>query len=998
VNKENEYSVLKDNATLEQHGLKFKYYSYGETIVKIFSYLLIDNVEVDSDYGHGDTIVYYNGNERLKISTWPKSEGEWFKGRLEDRIKSYIAEIIKQNKDHILHISKNIDELAKQSEYINTSGLNIHQEIKLALSSNYLALSQLDEIDDWEQVKSGNMSGWRKRVTKNVEKIGELVDFVKNPEHRVHLHNQQYHDLIDKKYSYLFSSIESYPLSDEQKKAVISEEDRHLLIAAAGSGKTSTIVAKAVYLVESGQANPEDILVLAYNKDAKDELNNRFQTLVNKFPCYKSAIEAKTFHGFGSDIISVVEKKKPSVSVLANSSAVQMASLFQEITNELINVNESFARSWIEYLTIFKNPIVNLINDIKTFDEYRAYLSELGAHWKKSDNKLRLVLNALDGTEVKSLEELRIANWLIINGVEFKYERRYEIDTADQEHRQYYPDFYYPEVDLYHEHFAFNREGQAPSFFYNYKEGVDWKRKLHVKHNTKLFETFSYQVSEGNIFELLKNNLIKYGVTFRQKTFEQLNLLAKETFNPKKDFQLFMTFLRHFKANNSTFNSIREKINQPPDPNRNLKFFEVFKEIYEAYQAMLCTNQEIDFEDQVNRACKYLEGNEYNHGYNYILVDEFQDISQDRKRMIQALIGQNETAKLFAVGDDWQSIYRFSGADINIMTHFADHFGVVTESHLTRTYRSFQGIVDVASEFIQRNPNQIQKKVKACNNIDMNQVYIREFDSISDQLSQIKTQLLKINKVAVKRNQVVSVFLLGRYNHLEPIDLISELSELSNISLSFKTIHTAKGLEADYVIILNVEHSIYGFPSQISDDPLLKMVIPNPEKFPHAEERRLMYVAITRAKRGVYIFSNSKSYSTFSNELKDMEGVSLTAKVRRRNPCPKCDTGELVKRNGKQGNFMECSNYQNCKYTEAALERKNPCPYCETGELVKRKSKLGPFLGCSNYPNCKFLKSICPKCGNDIKVERKWKVGTRRAYDVTSYCTSNTCDYKKEGY
>ena len=386
----------------------------------------------------------------------------------------------------------------------------------------------------------------------------------------------------------------------------------------------------------------------------------------------------------------------------------------------------------------------------------------------------------------------------------------------------------------------------------------------------KLIETYSYQVHDGTIFEKLKTQLLKHGVKFKPLKTKELNQLIKGAFNPSRDYKLFMSFLRHFKANNCTFDDVRKVAGTSPDKTRYVLFLEIFKMIFDAYQKKLKANNEIDFEDMINIACRYVEKNKYNPDYKYILVDEFQDISQDRKRMIIALLKQKDR-KLFAVGDDWQSIYRFSGADINIMTKFSQHFGTAVEGQLTKTYRCFQGIVDVASEFIQKNPNQLPKKLKAHEDQDNNQVFIVDYESNLEQHAQVKELICKINQKAVRNNKVVSVFLLGRYNRLNPKALICELNEFKNVKVSFKTIHSAKGLEADYVFLLNVEYGVSGFPSLISDDPILNMVIPEPESFLYAEERRLMYVAITRAKRAAFLFSNKKKQSIF---IKELSGIS----------------------------------------------------------------------------------------------------------------------------
>ncbi|MDH5570904.1 MAG: UvrD-helicase domain-containing protein, partial [Gammaproteobacteria bacterium] len=746
--------------------------------------------------------------------------------------------------------------------------------------------------------------------------------------------------------------LEKYPLTEEQKRAAIINEDRNLLIAAAGSGKSSTIVAKAIYLIESGLATPEQILVLAYNKDAQVEINERLDKLVNISPRYDKPIDSRTFHGLGSDILISVEKKKPAISEMATASKNRLALLFQNLIQELITNSPQFAADWLSYMATCKHSTPDL-ETIRTYREYNDFNLEQGGRWNQTREGRRVCFTTMNGYEVKSLEELRIANWLTINGISFEYERAYENDTADEHHRQYYPDFYYPEVDLYHEHFALNKSGRAPKFMRNYEEGVVWKRNLHEINETKLIETHSAHVSDGSIFEHLESELKSHGIRPKPISGKKIDQIISSSFNPEMDTQLFSTFLRHYKANNVSIEELRTKAMDMHDKTRSTLFISLFESIYQLYQTKLHQLKEIDFEDQINLACNYIEQRKYKHPYKYILVDEFQDISQDRKRMVLALLGQHEDIKLFAVGDDWQSIYRFSGADINIMTHFATYFGVTSQNHLTQTFRSYQGIVDIAAEFVQRNDNQIKKQVTAYTDIPSDQVFVYEYTSMENQLNQVSDLLEKMNQTAVQNNQRLSVFLLARYNHIRPKSLGKYQRQFTMLDIDFKSVHGSKGLEADYVILLNVESGDYGFPSTITDDLLLQLVIPQPETYPHAEERRLMYVAITRAKRSMFIFSSKSRPSDFTKEIAQLPRVKAPKSLIPDHPCPECDTGELRIRVGKYGGFWGCTNYPDCKHTEPFL-----CPECKTGSMVSRDSENGRFLGCSNYPRCKHTHNL----------------------------------------
>lgn len=574
---------------------------------------------------------------------------------------------------------------------------------------------------------------------------------------------------------------------------------------------------------------------------------------------------------------------------------------------------------------------------------------ELGAKRKMMPSGMQLTITTIDGKEVRSFEEARIANWLALKGVVYEYERQYVNPKDPETPVNYHPDFYYPQAGVYHEHFAINAEGKTPDFIDDsYIDEMEFKRKSHQENGTTLIETLSAQFWDGTVFERLEQSLHEHGVPFNPLTRSEINSLVRQTFNPDVDCHIFISFMHHFKANHASFELLKQKSRNLPDQGRVSLFLQLFEAIYNEHTKRLNQNGQIDFEDQINKACEHLESNRYRHPFKFILVDEFQDTSQDRKRMIQALLDQNESVKLFAVGDDWQSIYRFAGADIEIMTHFSNHFGATAQNYLTQTYRSYQGIVDVSSEFVQRNENQLKKKVSAARDIEKDQVILYGYESEQDQAEQLAGLLSKLNSIPSENR--LTVFLLARYSHIKP----KKLGSFPNLDIKFSTIHASKGLQADYVILLNAKTGPYGFPSTISDDPLMELVIPEPENYPHAEERRLMYVAITRAKKSVFIFSNQKKFSPFVTELAEIDRVkTISLLPERLNPCPECDTGEISKRIGKYGVFYGCSNYPDCEYTSPV-----ECPKCGSGKLIKRESKYGHFLSCSKFPKCKYSESL----------------------------------------
>ena len=758
-------------------------------------------------------------------------------------------------------------------------------------------------------------------------------------------------------YASVFDTVEKYPLTDEQREAVVTEEDNILLVAAAGSGKSSTLVAKILYLLKEGHYQANQIIAFAYNKDAQLELSARIDALFERFNWTGERVPARTFHGFCMEVLATVHDEKPSIAAVATASKNQQLNFFIQLVDRLRRSNPSFAADLLNYYSIFKLPAPRE-GDIQSLSDYNDYLKSLKGQGGRDPltGEWRVSLTSMNGVEVKSLEELRIANWLFLNGIRFEYERRYEYNTADQQHRQYYPDFYYPDIDVWHEHFAIDHQGKAPKFMKAYEEGVNWKRALHASQETQLIETHSAHFQDGSVFERLGQVLTAANIPRNPPPSSQLDALIEQAFNPSRDLELVITFLKHFKTNNLSLEAVNERAGRYADPMRAKAFMRVFEPVYRSYQALLEQAREIDFEDLVHKACAHIESGAYQSKYEYILVDEFQDASQDRLRLIKALAAQHKHAKLFGVGDDWQSIYRFSGADLKVMTGFPNIFGFTKQLKLTQTFRSVQQIVDVASEFVQRNPDQFKKVVKTLSTASQDPVILKPYDP-GDPDKSLEGIVEAIQKRAAQESTRVSVFILTRYVAQKPRNLAHLTAAYPNVQVEWKTIHASKGLEADYVIIHHMNNGNFGFPSEISDDPLLDLVIPENESYPFAEERRLLYVALTRAKRAVFGFYNPNAPSVFIRELSDIEGVKVQDKrydkiVESGQTCPSCKTGKIWPRVGSQGPFLGCDNYPTCKFTTNIR-----CPECKLGTIIKRTAKASgnEFYACDQFPKCKHI-------------------------------------------
>jgi DNA helicase-4 len=709
-----------------------------------------------------------------------------------------------------------------------------------------------------------------------------------------------------------FDTIESTPLTEQQRRASLVMEDRCLVIAAAGSGKTSTLVAKVGYALSAGHCQPRGVLAIAYNKSAADELRDRLTRRLAGRVNHLDELTAQTFHKVGLDIISAVEGRKPDLAPWANETPDNEGAIINELVAELSASDLGFLVRWNLFRALAAQPNRELPRFASQRD-YNDYIAQVG-----EDRDGHKGIRTLNGELVRSMEELAIANWLFLNGVPYEYEKAYAYDTADQQHRQYHPDFYYPEIDCYHEHFALGSDGKPPSFMAgDYAAGVEWKRALHADRATALIETTSSQYRDQVLFDHLERELKHRGQAFRPRSGADVQAILTELRVPTFT-GLVKTFITLAKSNGLTPAGLAELARTQDDAFRARLFLGVATPLFEAYEARLKSLGCIDFEDMIWAAVRYVESGRHVHPYQLILVDEFQDISRCRAKLVAAMLQQNPACKLFAVGDDWQSIYRFSGADQSIMRAFADEFGPTETTFLTQTFRSNQGIVDTASAFIQRNPDQIGKKITAANPRTHSTVHLLEYGKDDELAAILEAEIEALAKNAAQRSAKISILILGRFRHLRPTELERWRRQFAqSADIRFLTLHRSKGLEADYVFILGVNQGAFGLPSTIEDDPLLNMVLPKPEAMEFAEERRLFYVGLTRAKHRCHILTRRGRASPFIKELLGAAGAVYRVGAPRprpvkAEPCTRCATGVLRELFDDQSKSMRCSNFPRC--------------------------------------------------------------------------------------
>ena len=760
-----------------------------------------------------------------------------------------------------------------------------------------------------------------------IEKIGRLLNAFENMEEGISKRNEDFIQQEAKRFEGLFKSIEKYPLTKSQIRSIIIDEYFNLVVAGAGTGKTSTIVGKAAYIIEKGLAKPEEVLLLSFARDAKEEMYKRTNSRL------KLNLEVKTFHSLGLSIIAEVEEKTPSVSKLSTDK-VKLDKRIEEFIRENLR-DELFSKLLNEYFLFHIYPYESIFN-FKNRGEYIDYL-------KKHE------VRSLKGDIVKSLEECDIANFLYVHGIEYEYERDYQVETSSKEHRQYRPDFYLSNYGIYIEHFAIDENGNTPSFIDKdrYVEEIVWKRKLHKANETKLIETYSHEKKNGILLVNLEAKLRRENVEIKripeEKVFEEINKLGY--ISPFAS--LLSTFLNLYKSSHLEINDLKEKAKKFHSRERSQAFIDMFAYILTSYNNCLISQGEVDFNDMILFSERYVAENRYQSKYRYILVDEFQDISQSRYRLLKALFEQRADCKLFCVGDDWQSIFRFTGSDLSLMTHFQEYFGFTKFSVLDKTFRFNDGICDFSNKFILQNPNQLSKRLVTNEKTEKQTVKVIFTESENEAILKI---LEEINSKSLKKTEV---FIIGRYNYQQPDNLDELRRSFPRISIRYITAHSSKGTEADYVILIGLKSGLYGFPCQIEDDPLLNLVLAKQDSFPNSEERRLFYVVVTRAKKEVYLLSDATSTSEFVTEvLKEGYNVNVVGKNSDKMKCPECVNGHIELVNWKYGPFYSCSNFPYCEY------KPQVCPKCDNGFL--QKENRFEYICINDY--CGFRAKICPSC------------------------------------
>lgn len=801
-------------------------------------------------------------------------------------------------------------------------------------------------------------------------------------------HNNKFlNRILQEKKNYFDTMFQEYDpnikLDTNQLKAIIADENL-LVIAGAGAGKTTTMAAKVKYLVDSGFQETE-ILVLSFTKKASEEIG----TIIHKYLNCPN-VTVTTFHSLGLDLIKKSGRDIEKV-IEENDKYKILSQYLKKIAfqdkNYLDKLNEAFS-SYLNLTDNYKN--------YSTFEEYHqnAYHQKFQKTGFDLDNYIQNQIElrrkrkkTIKGEFLRSKEEVDIANFLFLNQIDYTYERTYKDKSKNITS---HPDFFIQQLELenYIEHFGLDEN--LDNKMYDKKTLQEYLNKLNLKrkyigendHSHRFILTFS-KTNETTYLQSLKEQLIQKGYTLKRRKndsiFQTLMETDTESYFSSFILDILIPFITNFKKNNlqpEDFYTLKENTTEEL-----ANQLTIIEPIYYYYQETLQTKHYIDFDDMINIAHSIihnLKEKQLGVDYNYLIIDEYQDISNQRYNLTKAL-ADLYNAKIMAVGDDWQTIYSFAGADLSLFHNFKKYLNDAKYIPIENTYRNSQELIDIAGTFVQKNAFQIKKELKSTKHqkIPIEIFIYNDSNKLTENNSKAKAIATIITQIE-KNHPKHKILLVGRYqkdkDNLLYSDLFSEQRKKiicktnPQANIDFLTIHKSKGLGYDDVILINAIDTYYGFPSKIETIPLITLLKPPiKEPIPYPEERRLFYVAMTRTKNKFYIVIPQSKVSPFIKEIMQdhpdgsilihHEIIKNTSPLRTNYHCPKCNH-HLNMINYKNTDFYiyKCSN-NICNFQTMFPKKLEPleiCPKCKDIVTYRyTRNNNEKIYKCFN-PDCNF--------------------------------------------
>lgn len=789
-------------------------------------------------------------------------------------------------------IDKNIFKIINNLKNYND---NVKNELsKIIITDKYLIYSvrtiSLVKLNNYEE----RLYNLKKRVTflKNsdlnncldlsIKEVTNSINIVKNYNTEFIKRKKTENEFLFKK-----STVE---LNDEQKTAIITDDKHNLVVAGAGSGKTEVLTIRIAYLIlrKQDKISPNRILVLAFQNKAAKEIQER----LNKR--FGINVKIKTFHSFGLEIL-----RESTLNLKMKFTGDNFDFEFKNFIKNLFKNAEKdiqFQKVLINYMRHFgDDKYAKKESDFETKEQWYNYMRNLN-------------YITLNGTRVKSEGEKEIMNFLLnhkINGKKIKvlYEHPAEwmkYSNKKGEIKIPKPDFFLPEYNIYIEFWGINEKGNVPQWFE--KDTITYKKEMNLKterfkQQTKysLIETTYGEFKQINFIDNLEKKVIKEierrnpenkVVLSTLDYFELVHIVWKDCKVSLQGVHSdIATFIIKAKTNGFTPHNIHARLEKEAWSPKQIAFSKIALIIYNEYEKELKNKNEIDFSDMINLALVELKKNKqlFENIFDHILIDEYQDISKQRYLLIKALMDKNINCKLFCVGDDWQSIMGFTGSNLDLFLNFEKYFSHPARTDLSMNYRSIKSIVDTGAELIKFNGNaQLMKKTTANNNEEKKIiVYSSSHEGKWRYYEQTAIHCVDMIKEYLNSGyRPQDIMILCRIVNNPPlINSLKEYAKNSNVPIGINSrspkaiplmsVHKSKGLQARVVFLLCVDEGLYGFPCRLEDSLIFEPAMYTKYNNKEEEERRLFYVAITRSKEDVVIYTQKSAESIFLKEIKE---------------------------------------------------------------------------------------------------------------------------------
>ena len=737
-------------------------------------------------------------------------------------------------------------------------------------------------------------------LDKNTCEYKNILKIINDKNKLLRKHNRKYVDNKLIKYKSYFDNMfndinKNIILDKSQREAIICDEDNLLVLSGAGSGKTTTISAKVKYLIDIKNIKPDKICVITFTKKAKEELDYKINKIFN------SNVDIYTFHSLGLKIIKYYYKNK-DIDIIDEKGQYKI--ICDYIKNNLFKDKDKFSL----FFEAFKNK-TSFSEEYKLFDNYydyhnymykRKYINSnttMDNYIKEQAKRRRNYLKTLNGEYCKSKEEVDIANFLYLNNIDYQYEKSYKkLDNL----KIYKPDFYIEQNNNYNyiEHFGIDKVNKTNNHYTkeeltNYLKNMKLKEKYHCDEKIEdlFIITYSKVLGKRNYLSVLKDSLIKKGYVLSKKdnnlVYERLKDTSEDRYINNFVNRIVIPFISYFKRSNYKLDDFK---NIKTDNDLLNKQISVISDIYLNYESKLREKNLIDFEDMINISYKvmpYIKEKNLGVDYKYIIIDEYQDVSMQRFNLTKR-IEELFKSKIIAFGDDYQTIFGFSGSRIDLMTEFRNYLSDAKQIPIPNVYRNSQELIDVATKFINKNSKQIKKKLISNKRL-INPIELYIYNDSNYINTNINKSIILSNildKIYLSNNKS-NVLLLERYNNDIDTILNNNLFIRKNheniiykkhedMKIDYLTIHKSKGLEYDNCILINAIDDRYGFPSKIEDEEIIKLLKPKiEENIFYPEERRLFYVAMTRTKNKLYILVPKSKTSSFIREIESDKNVLI---------------------------------------------------------------------------------------------------------------------------